>query len=152
MWNTATVKSSLILLVCSLATDILTKQVSAWSVTHCQQFYQEIVRWPTVIISTVTSKRFARLKTVYSARNGAPTKAEEWFLYSFVKGEKWPSQCWLRPFYSQLGQLTCAWHVMDIPAHLSLSRLFASAKPIFKRNAPTDNMWPKLHDDYTHHQ
>ena len=32
----------------------------------------------------LTSDCFSRLKTVYSARNGAPTKAEEPFLCQFV--------------------------------------------------------------------
>ena len=37
------------------------------------------------------------------------------------KGEKWPSQCRPRLFYSQPRQLPCAQHVMTMPAHLPLS-------------------------------
>ena len=39
------------------------------------------------------------------------------------------------------------------PAHLPLSHLFLVAQNLSsKRIAPTDNMHPKLHDEYTRHQ
>ena len=65
-----------------------------------------------------TSKCFSWLKTVYKARNRAPTRAE--------------SQCQPKPFYSQPRQLPCTWHVVNRSAHCPLLDLFASAKPIFK--------------------
>ena len=33
-------------------------------------------------------------------------------------GEKWPSQCQPRPFYSQSRQLPYSWHVVTMPANL----------------------------------
>ena len=40
------------------------------------------------------------------------------------QGEKWPSPCQPRLFYSQPRQLPCAWHPMLKPVHFPLSRLF----------------------------
>ena len=64
-------------------------------------------------------------KTVYSARNKAPTKTQEHFLRPFVlKGEKSPSQYRLKRFYSHTRQQPCAQHVMIMPGHLPLSHPF----------------------------
>ena len=52
--------------------------------------------------------RFSRLKTVYSARNGAPTKAEERFVRLFVlKRIDMSLPVLTKPFYSQPRQLQC---------------------------------------------
>ena len=88
------------------------------------------------------------LKTVYSARNGAPTKTEEWFLCPFVlKGV--PTEAFLQPAKTAAMCMACCDYARpppSIPCFLLAQNL--SSKWI----APTDNMWSKLHDEYTHHQ
>ena len=54
--------------------------------------------------------------------------------------------------YSQPRQLPCPWHVMNTPAHIPLPPLLLTQNLSTKWIAPTDNMWPKLHDEYTCHQ
>ena len=54
-----------------------------------------------------------------------------------TKGEKWPTLCQPRSFYSQPGQLPCACHPMPKPLYLPLFHTFY-------RIMPTDNMWPMV--------
>ena len=93
-----------------------------------------------------TSERFSRLKTVYSTRNGAPTKTEQWFLCPFVL-----SQCLRRLLSaSQDSCMPCAQHVVCPPPPI---QLFSLAQNLYSRwIAQTDNMWPQLYDDYTRRQ
>ena len=66
------------------------------------------------------------------------------------KGEKWPSQCQPRLFYSQPRQLPSARHSVLKPACIPPILLVENLSS--KWIAPTDNMQPKLHDEYTCHQ
>ena len=68
-----------------------------------------------------TSQHFSWLKTVYSARNGVPTKAEEWFLCPFMLKEKreWSRQCTATYLVHSMSHL---WPTFPYPT------LFASTK------------------------
>ena len=63
-----------------------------------------------------------------------------------LQGKKWSSQCQPRPFYSQPRQLPCAWQVMNMPSHLSLSYPFGGINLLSKWIVLTDNMQPKSND------
>ena len=67
-----------------------------------------------------TSECFSRLKTAYSARK-EPLKGQRSLIYARLcqTGEKCPSQCQPRLFYSQPRQLPCAKHPVLQPGHLS---------------------------------
>ena len=104
-----------------------------------------------------------------------PLKRQRSLIYARLcqKGEKWPSQCRPRLFYSQPRQLPCARQLAvndqgfstasqgSCHAHGS-SRWTHPPPPIppfllvqnlsSKQIAPTDNMRPKLHDEYTRHR
>ena len=115
--------------------------------------------WPHPLISELTMVRApwpvntsrAWLKTAYRASNGAPTKAEERLLHPFVpKGEiaqPVPTKAFLQPAKTATQD---SHHVHSTswlcPPFLLVQNL--SSKWI----VPTDNMWPKLHDEYTRHQ
>jgi len=72
-----------------------------------------------------TSERFSRLKTAYSARNGAPREAEEPYLRPFVSKRREmakpvPTKAFLQPAKAA-AMCTAA---RGEPAHLPLSHLF----------------------------
>ena len=82
-----------------------------------------------------------------------PLKRQRSLIYTRLcqKRVKCPSQCWPRLFYSHPRQLPCAQHPVLKSTHLPYPTFFASTKPSSKRIVPTDNMRPKLHDEYTRH-
>ena len=51
-------------------------------------------------------------------------------------------------------QLQCAWYLVTMPTQPPPAILpFVLLQHLpSKRIAPTNNMWSKLHDEYTHHQ
>ena len=60
-----------------------------------------------------------------------------------------PTKAFLQPAKAAT-MCTAAW---GEPTHLPLSRLFLLAQNLSSKwIAPTDNMWPKLHNEYTRHQ
>jgi len=83
---------------------------------------------------------FLLTETAYSARNGAPTKTEEWFLRPLEPKERKMAQPVLNKAFLQPAKTvaTCT-ACCDYVCHLPLSTLYASTRP-------------KLHDEYTHHQ
>ena len=85
-----------------------------------------------------TSECFSQLKTAYSARNGAPQRAEKPYLCPFVPKRREipkpvPTKAFLQPAKA---------------AAMCTDRFYLSSKWI----APTDNVRPKLHDEYNRHQ
>ena len=81
-----------------------------------------------------------------------PLKRQRSLIYAHLcqNGEKWPSRP--RLFYSQPGKLPCAWHPVLKPAHLPYPTFLLVQNLSSKQIVPTDNVRPKLHDEYSNHQ
>ena len=92
----------------------------------------------------------ALLKTAYGARNRAPTKGKE---YPFVLKRREmpqpvPTKAFLLPAKTATMSMACHDYARPpppIPPFVLVQNLS------LKRIAPTDNMQPKLHDEYTSH-
>ena len=81
------------------------------------------------------------------------TKAEECFLHPFVLKRREMTKPVPTKVYSQPRQPQCAKHVMIMLAHLLQSHHFLLVQNLSSRRiAPTNNMRPKLHDEYSRHQ
>ena len=101
-----------------------------------------------------TSERFSRLKTAYSARNGAPKEAKEPYLRPFVSKRREMANPVLTKAFLQLAKAAAMCTALQgeptppppFPPFLLAQNLSS------KRIAPTDNVRPKLHDEYTRHQ
>ena len=87
------------------------------------------------------------LKTVYNAKNGAPTKAEEHFLHPFV----WKRREMAKPVPTKTATVHC--HPLGDTHPPPPVSLFLLAQNLSsKQITPTDNMQSKLNDEYTCHQ
>ena len=93
------------------------------------------------------------MKTAYSVRNGAHREAEEPYLPPFVSRREMakpvPTKAFLQP--AKAAAMCMAPHaetcpLPPIPPFLLAQNLSS------KRIVPSDNMQPKLHDEYSHHQ
>jgi len=62
-------------------------------------------------------------EVIFIARNGGSPSP-----FVHIGGEKWPTQCQPRPFYSQAQILPCCLHPSGAPTHLPLPTLSAHAK------------------------
>ena len=101
-----------------------------------------------------TSECFSRLKTVYSARNGALKKAEEAYLCPFVSKRRElpkpvPTKAFLQPAKAA-AMCTAPRAETHLPPPIPPFWLAQNLSS--KWIAPTDNMRLKLHNEYICHQ
>ena len=96
------------------------------------QLYKSSPRTESHVHLVLTSECFSRLKTVCSAENRLPKKAEEPYLCLCQIGEKWPRQVQTRAFLqpAKAPAMSTAPCAKTCPP--PLSHLFPSTKPIFK--------------------
>ena len=102
----------------------------------------------------LASERFSRLKAAYSARNGAHKKAEEPYLHPFVSKRREmlkpvPTKAFLQP--AKAAAMCTAPRIETCPPP-PIPPFLLAQNLSSKRIVPTDNMRPKFHDEYTHHQ
>ena len=91
----------------------------------------------------LASECFSQLKAAYSVRNGAHKKAEEPYLHPFVSKRREmlklvPTKAFLQP--AKAAAMCTAPRTETRPP---------PPIPSSKQIVPTDNMWPKFHDEYT---
>ena len=101
------------------------------------------------------SDQFSRMKTAYSARNGAPTKADRGAFSTPVcvktegNGPASADQGFLQPTKTAA---MCTVPRAETRQSPPIQPSLLAQNVFSKWIAPTDNMWAKLHDEYTHHQ
>jgi len=115
------------------------------------QLYKSSPQTESHVHLVLSGECFSQLKTVCSAENRLPKKAEEPYLCLCQIGEKWPGQCKPELFYSQPRHLPCPRLPVLKPAHLLCPTFLLAQNLSSKWTEPTDNVWPKLHDKYIHH-
>ena len=108
-----------------------------------------------MVIGLSDYKCFSWLKTAYSARNGAPSCKGRGAVSTRVCAKKernGPAGAG-QSFLKLARQPPCARHVMTMPANLPYPIFLLLVQNLSsKQIAPTDNMRPKFHDEYTRHQ
>ena len=98
---------------------------------------------------SLTSECSSRLKTAYSAQNGAPTREEEWFLCQFVRNGQTSAEQGL----STASQNSHHVHSMSwLCLPTSPYPTFFTSENLQSGLHKLINMWPKLHNKYTQHQ
>ena len=111
-------------------------------ISYCQFKYRKLctirlLALASCLVHGITSLLLSELKMV----RGSTSEC-------FSRLKTTNRQCRPRLFYSQGRQLPCARHPVLKPTHLRLLHFFLLAQNLSSRITPTDNMWPKLHDEY----